>query len=238
MSEQLILLMTRTEFALKARTSRPNISQMCHAGLKDCMIGDKINAAHPKAVAYLKKRKSYAEITIIESAAKIEAEKTRELKKARPAPAVATKVPEDEPLLEGGNQNVIDAAQLPKDIRQLVDWPLRKILERFGTVYELNDYLNASKRVEDLYERRLKNVEKEKKLIPRDFVTVHIMGAVETIFARLLNDAPRTVTTRIVELAAADEPRENIEEACKQILSTQIKTIKSTILRELKNVGN
>ena len=66
-------------------------------------------------------------------------------------------------------------AELPADIRELQNWPLIKIILRFGTSCGLESYLKSVKMMEEITERRIKNYKANGELVTRDIVARQII---------------------------------------------------------------
>lgn len=196
-----------------------------------------INMMHPYIINYLKDVNRHVIVEkVTERARRLFAEKDP-FEKPVPKTEIAAPAPVVQVVPESRNPEPsgIDTSDLPDDIRKVIDWPLRKILNKFGSSYSMLEWINTIKRLEDLYEKQLKNSVLEKSYIPRSYVTTHITGAIEEVFVRLLNDAPRTITAKTLELIEAGEPREKIESTVKSAISSQIKNVKNTVLQGLRN---
>lgn len=123
----------------------------------------------------------------------------------------------------------------PSDIEGIEDLTLRELTARFGTTLEFKDWLDARKKVADIREKDLKNFETEGKLISRELVEHHVFGAIENANRQLLADSPKTITRRIYAMARSGAPLEEAERVVRDIISSQLRPVKATASRVLRN---
>jgi hypothetical protein len=131
----------------------------------------------------------------------------------------------------------IDAQDLPQReslVEKYLEWSLKEIIDVFGTDVEFLDWLKAVKSMEDVKEKRIKNAVAQGELITREFVSTHVISIIEAAFSRLLNDSPRTLTARVLEAKEAGQSREKIEKLVCDLLSVQLKGLKTRAKRALK----
>jgi len=119
--------------------------------------------------------------------------------------------------------------ELPGDIRVLMDWPLNKIIARFGTATGLEMYLKASKTVEEIAEKRAKNAKMYGELIEREIVRRNIFEPLNNALARMLRDGSRSVTSVITQRVKAGDTPEQCEAAVMKQLSAFIKPLKKVL---------
>jgi len=142
----------------------------------------------------------------------------------------ATGAPMSEPVQSDDDSG----PEIPDDIREFANYTLKQIIKDYGSDVRFLDWLNATKKIEDIHEKRLRNAKVEGEVIPRSFVASSVYGLVEQVNLRLLHDAPKTLAVRSMELTNAGEPIEHVEDICREIISSQIKNLKDRLIRELK----
>ena len=111
---------------------------------------------------------------------------------------------------------------------------IRLIVDKNGTKRSFKDWLDALKRIEDIRKTRLDNDLTEGGLIERELVKKHVMGAIESAFRRLLVDTSKTATARIYAAAKAGQPIEEAELILRTLITSQLKPLKSTAVRNLR----
>ena len=112
---------------------------------------------------------------------------------------------------------------------------LSPLTERFGTEPAFKEWLDALKKIEEIREKRLKNEALEGELISRELVKTHVFGAIESSNRRLLSDTPKTIARRLYAAAKADEPVEEAEKVVRELISSQLRPVKDTAARVLRN---
>jgi hypothetical protein len=121
------------------------------------------------------------------------------------------------------------------DVDAIADLTLRELVARFGTDRKFRDWLDALKKIEDIRKTRLDNEETERSLISRELVQTHVFGAIDAAFRRLLSDAPKTAARRAFALAKSGGSIEECEKVIREINSSNIKPVKASAVRVLKN---
>ena len=207
-------LVTKAEFANMAQVSQAMISQLTRYGeLQEIVVGKKVNAAHPKALAYLERSSKFQKTdaegnTIKGTRAQKEAERIR---------------------------YETESGELPLNIQEFGSWTLQQIANEFGTDSRFSEYLKAVKLQEEIVEKQLRNRERTGENIPRDLVKTHMFGFIDAAFSRLLSDTPRSLAGRIREMVDSGETIERLEEEIRKYISDQIKMLKRQTTKVLKN---
>lgn len=137
---------------------------------------------------------------------------------------------DDEPSTQVPN---VDPTLLPENIQHLADWPLRKIVQTFGTSAAFVDWLKATKLIEDIHAARLKNDSTSGELVSRDLVSRGLIEPIETAFVSMLSDGARTIAARSVAMVRAGSDEADIEDLVKDQLSSLIRPAKAKIKRNL-----
>lgn len=230
-------LVSRSELARLAGVSPAAITKACKSQIALACVGKRVDLDHPAALAYLRSKGASAPPAPAPTATgarpkKAAAKPTR----ARPEtkndagaePANRRRSTRKTKLPEPGELNADD------DEDQL-DLTLRDIYERFGTKTAFKDWLAAVKTIADIREKELKSDETEGRLIERELVKTHVFGAIEAGNRRLLGDSPKTIARRLYALAKSGAPVEEAEAVVREIISSQLKPVKTTAVRVLRN---
>jgi hypothetical protein len=133
--------------------------------------------------------------------------------------------------------NMIDKDIVPEDIRVFADLTLRTLIEKFGTDVRLNDWLKATKTIEEIADKRTKNSVARGELIERDFIAGQIFALLDVAFKRLVSEVPKTVAGEVVALAenGGDDVMIEVERTIRASNGDAIKATKAAILRRMKN---
>jgi hypothetical protein len=234
---------SRAEFARRCGVSKPAITNACKKELAPACVGDRIDVDHESARAYMARKgvRLGEMVSAVPVAAAPAAAPTKGRKNAasvagapttgrqRKQPRAAT-TPAPGPSPDVGSP-------LPGSSDDLEDLAnaLRPFLERFGTDESFKLWLGALKEIELIREKRLKNEETEGRLISRELVKVHVFGAIEAANKRLLADAPKTVASRLFEIARSSTGSlEQGERLVRDELASHLRPLKATAARNLR----
>jgi hypothetical protein len=230
-------LITRAEFARRCDVSKAAITKACGKQLKAACVADRLDINHEAVRAYMASKG----ITLAHATgAPTKAPKRRakppppptQAAKRRDKPGTKPTAPRrkaddaPEPELELGSTEDLEALAAP--LRQIVD-------SRFGTDEQFRRWLDALESIEKIIGQRLKNEETQGRLISRELVRTHVFGFIERVFRQLLGDAPKTIAARLEAVAKAGQPVEVMERTVHEIVSSQLKPLKATASRVLKN---
>lgn len=135
------------------------------------------------------------------------------------------------------------AGKPPSTTPELDDYArlLAPLIERFGTSRNFRDWLQASKEIAAIKAQHLKNEDAEGRVISKDIVRTHVLGAIESANRRLLTDTPKTIARRLYAAHASGQPVEEAESIARDLLSSQLRGVKDTavkLLRERPPDGN
>lgn len=222
-------LVSRAEFARTCSVSEAAVTKWCkNAGAPAC-VGKRIDRDHPAAVAYAQthgvKPTAPAKPAKV-SPPKPTAPPSKKGAKRRPDPPPPA--PSDEPP----PAPALDISE--EEIERYERLPLATLKQLFGTAIAFKDWLDACKKIVDIKEKQLKNAETEGRLISRELVTTHVFGAIEASNRRLLGDAPKTIARRLYGMARGGSSLEEAEAVVREIVSSQLRTVKSTAIRNLR----
>lgn len=221
---------SRAELARLAGVSAAAITKACKGQLAMACEGKRIDLDHEATRRYLD-----AKVGSVQSGAMEASSSAERPRRSRPrAPE-----PEQEPAVDEEPDAARFATALehldPSDIDGMEDLTLREITARFGTVLAFKDWLDARKKLVDIREKDLRNAETQGVLISRDLVEHHVFGAIENANRQLLADSPKTITRRLFAMARSGAPLEEAERVVRDIISSQLRPVKATAARVLRN---
>lgn len=226
-------LVSKAEFARMAGISAAAVTKACRGILKPSVDGKRIDAAHPQAVEYLES-KGWAPTPEIE-------------KPVSPPSNAARKSPHQRGHAAKNEQRKAEAlsnlndpertlVEIPADIRAFADMSLKELVQRFGTDIAFLDWLKATKMIEDVNEKRLKNAQTKGELVSRKLVKVGIVDVIESAHIELLDDGSKTIAQRVIALHGAGKPLKEIERYVEGRITKFIRPVKAKVHRALKNV--
>lgn len=161
--------------------------------------------------------------------------------KKSPSPRVAMnnrifeKLTREATLKELGADDPPPLPPYPENISDFIDYTLREILDRFGTVTSFNDWLDATKTLEMIEEKRLKNAVTKGELIPRILVKNSFIDPINSCHIKLLTDGAKTITRRVTAMHGAGTPLDEIEKFVIDNIASFIKPVKAKIARALSD---
>lgn len=121
----------------------------------------------------------------------------------------------------------------PEKIAEYLDMSLRDIVDKFGTDTQFIDWLKAVKEIESIRDKRLRNDERENKLIPRELMNI-VVGSFERCFSLQLNDASKTISARLYSYVKAGRTVEDATQLVEDQIGAPIKDAKRRIAEMLK----
>ena len=125
--------------------------------------------------------------------------------------------------------------EVPEEIEAYADMTLRELISRFGTETAMIDWLKATKEIEIIHEKRLKNAQTEGKLVSRDLIKLGVIDHYEAAHIKLLTDGAKTIARRATALHAADTDIGEIERFVKDQITSFLRPVKTKVERTLKN---
>jgi len=219
-------LLSKADFARIAGVSKQAVGKAMREGkLKEAAFGDRVDQNHPDAVTYAKRRRSA---------------KGRPMADPKDISSSGTGTNADGDPTSNGNGAPPHAALVTDtglDISRYADMTLRELVDRFGSVRALKDWLEALKKIEDIREKRLNNEEVQRQLISRELVKTHVFGFLEAGNRRLLGDTPKTIARRLYALARSDQPIEEGEKLVREIIGSQLNPQKERVSKLLREAG-
>lgn len=202
-------MMTKAEFAKLCGVSKPAVTNACKRKLRAAVVDNQIDETHKAALDYRKKPRRVPNPG------------------GRDGRSSSKPGPKTEPKLEG-------LEGLPKDIRDLVDWPLRDLVEMFGTDIAFIEWLNATQKIEKIHEARLKNETREGVLVDRDLVRKGVLDPLDTAHKKLLTDGSRTISRRVFAMAESGRSIEECETYVRESISKFLQGAKDKARRAIE----
>ena len=206
-------LVSRVEFAKIARVTPASVTRACYRSLKLAVVGKRIDVNHEIAIAYLDKH----------AKKKIASPHIR-------GPAAAKETKKRKALLE-----INDVIREPSGgIHKFINMTLGELINKYGTDTAFLDWLKASKTIEDIQEKRLKNAAAAGELVSRVLV-IKALDAVDTAFTQMLTDGSKTIAIRVHSAVKAKKSVSDIEILVCELMGTFIKPAKEKIRRNIDN---
>lgn len=271
-------LFSKRKFATLAGVNPSTVTRLAKTVLSAAMDGDRVDAAHPDAVAYLEKRHTppppppatgidplYEKAvkacqatgrwsqTFLQRELKIgyaRAKRVMDMMRLAgivPDPADLATVDAAEPVTpRAPNKYAADPElpddpgdfatfDIPADIKAFIDMTMGDLIRQFGTDTRFNDWLSATKKIEDINEKRLKNAATEGVLVSRELVAKGIIEPFEAAHIRLLTDGAKTITRRVTAMHDAKRTLDEIEDFVKDQITSFIRPVKAKVARALRN---
>ena len=224
---------SQAELARLARVSEMAISKAVRAQLKPAVSGRRVDLDHPATVKYLAGKAGRPPRT----------SKATPQPNTRPgAPSSANRAkgpgkdgaPPPDPNAED-TKSVRVVSYVLENVDALGELTIREVVKRFGTAQGFRDWLQALKQIEDTREKRLRNEETAGRLISRELVETHVFGAIDATNRRLLSDLPKTIARRLSSLAKGGSSTEDAEHIVRELISSQLKPVKTQAAKALRN---
>lgn len=124
---------------------------------------------------------------------------------------------------------------IPDDITAFAHMTLTELIQRFGTDIAFVDWLKATKSIEDINEKRLKNAVTQGDLISRKLVKLGVIDRINTAHQKLLTDGVKTINKRVRAMTKADRSEKETEEFIIDQISSFIKPMKVKMVKALRN---
>jgi len=211
-------LMTKTQFARYVGCSPSTVQDALRRELSKAMIGQKIDAEHFEAQLF--KDNQQADVT------ERGWDKHNKEKKAR-----AAKQSDLKKAVEAAGFDLTP----PDYLLDYLDYTLEKIVMMHGTEPQFLDFLKATKEIELIQEKRLKNSALEGTLISRELVLDHVLGPINTAHLKMMTDGSATIAHRCVQKIKAGSDEIELRDFIKQQIGSFIKPLKNKIERTLRD---
>jgi hypothetical protein len=214
------------------------VTQGCRFRLAAACVGDLIELEHPAIKSWLadqkakgRKRKMRDETSRRELRAKANAKK----RIGKPATG-GTITPKPAPRSEGAAPEREAAPKLDEFgfAEEILELSVREVAERFGTDRQYLNWLEAYVKQQRGCGDWLKNQQTRGSLIERELVHRQVFAHISALQHRILTDATRTIVARVYPMAKSGDSPEQAEREVRALLSKQLKSLRSTVLRALK----
>ena len=196
-----------------AGVSPAAVTKACKNALAPACSGKRIDLDHPAAAEYLKGRAP-----------------APTAKKVVSGTAAANLTKKTDRTKPGGDDPL---QAVPEDIREFADWSLRDLAERFGTDTAFVDWLKATKSLEDIQEKRIKNAVAEGALVSRELIKNGVLDPINEAHKKMLTDGAKTIALRASTMSEAGEPLIEIEKLVKDQLGSFLRPMKARINRSM-----
>ena len=218
-------LVTRSEFARRAGVSPAAVTKAAVKRIKAACVGKRIDFNHAKAKEYIAAQSG----TTTAKTTKPPKKKTHTR-----GTAAAKEQKKQDSLDKLGDGKI---HEVPADIEAFADMSLRELIRRFGTETAFMDWLKATKEIEIINEKRLKNAETMGELVSRDLIKVGIIEPIDTAHRNLLTDGAKTMSIRAIAMHKSGKSTEEIEAWISEQMTTFIRPVKAKVNRIIKQIG-
>lgn len=127
-----------------------------------------------------------------------------------------------------------DAPEIPANIEAFADMTLRDLIHRFGTDVRFLDWLKATKEIELIAERRIKNATASGKLITRDLVARGVIDPFNSAHLRLMSDGAKSIAGAVVAKHMAGGELVEIERYVSDVIGSFLKPVKTKVAQALR----
>jgi len=158
--------------------------------------------------------------------------------KPPPQPKKPPRATDPPPESAAADEKDEEIFEIPADLAKFADHTIREILERFGTEDRFNSFLSAVQKIEGINEKRLKNAEKEGKLVNREMVKTAVIDRIDAVFVRMLTDGAKTIAARAHSITQAGEDVNAVRLMVEDQLGSFIRPAKTKMHKALKNEEN
>jgi hypothetical protein len=128
----------------------------------------------------------------------------------------------------------LDAPEIPANIEAFADMTLRDLIHRFGTDVRFLDWLKATKEIEMIAERRIKNATASGKLITRDLVARGVIDPFNSAHLRLMSDGAKSIAGAVVAKHMAGGELVEIERYVSDVIGSFLKPVKTKVAQALR----
>lgn len=138
-------------------------------------------------------------------------------------------------LVDSETETTTTEHGIPEEISAFADMTLRELIKRFGTDMAFVDWLKATKAIEDINEKRLKNAVARGELVNRQIIKVGVFDPINETFNKLLTDCSKTISVRVKAMLASGQSTGDCEKFISDQMGSFIRPAKVRIARTLKN---
>lgn len=220
-------LISKADFGRYAGVSPATVTRLAVGRLKDAVTGHRVDLDHPCVIEYITERED-AQAKLPPPAPGVEDAKPSYVR-GKVAGKETRKKESMDNLLTGGKTIQV----VPDEIKDFGNMTLNEIVAQFGTEEAFVDWLKATKSIEDINEKRLKNAATRGELVSRDLVRLGVIEPVEAAHLKLLTDGAKTIAKRVTAMNGAGRSLEEVEAFVVDNISSFIKPIKAKTRKAL-----
>ena len=236
-------LVSRLELSRIAGNTKQAITEACNRGsLRPACVRDRVDLDHPAVAAYLKRRGAKVpspaqpkprakKATKKRAQGRLKA-KTSHKKASRESPAPSPKQPEGSPADEQDPRLPVGIRDVDADF--FAGMTLERIAREYGTMDQFSAVLDAVRKVVAIREKDDNHAEFEGSVIPREFVSAHMMSTLDRLFRRFLGPVPKTTIREAATRLKAGKSVAAVEKMAIEINGKELKAIKSAIARAIR----
>lgn len=236
--DEKFFIISKTEFAKLTGLSQVTISanikrENLHLSVQGEGRYARIDIHHPQCVDFLHKRGiDVPGLPLMERDEKTPEPKIKKpaLVEKPPKPRKKRVIPAESESTDGGVLDLVD-----DDIRMYLDWTLKKIILKFGTYTNFRDYLDSTKKMEDIHAARLKNAQVEGELVKRTIVKKGVIDPINSAHLKLLADGATTISRRAFGMVDSGQTQDDVKRMVEDQLKSFIGPVKRRIIRTLNN---
>jgi hypothetical protein len=144
------------------------------------------------------------------------------------------------PSLSDLDQSAANSAdkiiEIPAGITDFLHMTLKDVVDQFGTSTGFVDWLKATKDIEMINEKRLKNAKTMGELVHRDLVKIGIIDPIDAAHRKILSDGTKTMAKRAMSMVLSGTTAQDLEAFFSEHLSSFIRPVKTKVRRAFKNV--
>lgn len=247
--------MTKSDFAKLNNVSPAAITKACTGALKFAFDGKRIDANHPAAKNYIKKKieqsnKKEQSTTVSEKLKKVKKEDPQETKlphdkdleeyafvKVEPQRRTRIKNSKNDTEVDTNTLYTDEGREVPENVRKYLKYTVEEVVDKFGTETALNDFLLSVKRIKDIYKTDIANEKAAGELVHKSLIKVGIIDPINTAHTRLLTDGSKTIAKRVKAKLDAGANIYEIEKFISEQITSYIKPMKQSIKRTLEKIN-
>lgn len=124
--------------------------------------------------------------------------------------------------------------EIPEDIRSFIDMTLRELIQRFGTDIAFLDWLKATKAIEEINEKRLRNAVTQGELVSRHLIKIGVIDQINTTHKKLLTDCSKTINKRVRAMTKSGRSENETEKFIVDQISSFIRPMKVKMVKALR----
>ena len=129
-----------------------------------------------------------------------------------------------------------EVIEYEEDILAFADLTLREIIARFGTSTRVKDWLDATRTLEQIHEKRIKNAALVGTLVSRKLMHAAVIDEFNAAHLNMMQDGAKTLAEAARSKVLAGVGVGELEVYISDVLGSFLKPVKARIARNLKHV--